>query len=241
MTISPDDLGEVMIQRHFDEELSDLKTKLLRMAGQVEDQIDQALTALVTRDSALARQVIERDHLVNSLDLEIDEESIRLLALHQPAARDLRLVTTAMKIATELERISDLAENVCERAIELNEEPQLKPYIDIPMMGNMARMMVKQSIDAFVKDDAMLARKVLTDDDFVDNLMEQLFRELLSFMLEDTRTISRAIRLSFIAKYLERMADHATNIAELVVYLVEGKNIRHITPPGSSTNSLAES
>jgi len=232
---------KVMIQRHFDEELSDLKTKLLRMAGQVEDQIDQALTALVTRDSALAHQVIERDHLVNSLDLEIDEESIRLLALHQPAARDLRLVTTAMKIATELERISDLAENVCERAIELNEEPQLKPYIDIPMMGNMARMMVKQSIDAFVKDDAMLARKVLTDDDFVDNLMEQLFRELLSFMLEDARTISRAIRLSFIAKYLERMADHATNIAELVVYLVEGKNIRHITPPGSSTNSLAES
>ena len=232
---------KVMIQRHFDEELSDLKTKLLRMAGQVEDQIDQALTALVTRDSALAHQVIERDHLVNSLDLEIDEESIRLLALHQPAARDLRLVTTAMKIATELERISDLAENVCERAIELNEEPQLKPYIDIPMMGNMARMMVKQSIDAFVKDDAMLARKVLTDDDFVDNLMEQLFRELLSFMLEDTRTISRAIRLSFIAKYLERMADHATNIAELVVYLVEGKIIRHITPPGSSTNSLAES
>jgi len=144
------------------------------------------------------------------------------------------LVTTAMKIATELERISDLAENVCERAIELNEEPQLKPYIDIPMMGNMARMMVKQSIDAFVKNDAALARKVLTDDDFVDNLMEQLFRELLSFMLEDTRTISRAIRLSFIAKYLERMADHATNIAELVVYLVEGKIIRHTTPPASS-------
>ena len=227
-----------MPQRHFDEELADLKTKLLRMAGQTEDQIDQALTALVTRDSALARQVIERDHLVNALDVEIDEESIRLLALHQPASRDLRLVTTAMKIATELERISDLAENVSERVIELNEEPQLKPYIDIPMMGNMARMMVKQSIDAFVKDDAQLARKVLTDDDFVDNLMEQLFRELLSFMLEDTRTISRAIRLSFIAKYLERMADHATNIAELVVYLVEGKIIRHTTPPGPSKTNL---
>jgi phosphate transport system protein len=229
-----------MTQRHFDEELSDLKTKLLRMAGQAEDQIDQALTALVTRDSALARQVIERDHEVNTLDVEIDEESIRLLALHQPAARDLRLVTTAMKIATELERISDLAENVCERAIELNEEPQLKPYIDIPMMGNLARMMVKQSIDAFVKDDAQLARKVLTDDDIVDNLMEQLFRELLSFMLEDTRTISRAIRLSFIAKYLERMADHATNIAELVVYLVEGKIIRHTTPSGPSKDNLAK-
>jgi phosphate transport system protein len=230
-----------MPQRHFDEELSDLKTKLLRMAGQAEDQIDRALTALVTRDSDLARQVIERDHLVNALDVEIDEESIRLLALHQPAARDLRLVTTAMKIATELERISDLAENVSERVIELNEEPQLKPYIDIPTMGNMARMMVKQSIDAFVKDDALLARKVLTDDDFVDDLMEQVFRELLSFMLEDARTISRAIRLSFIAKYLERMADHATNIAELVVYLVEGKIIRHTTPPGSSKNDLAKS
>jgi len=215
-------------QRHFDEELADLKTKLLRMAGQAEDQIDKALTALVTRDSDLARQVIERDHQINALDVEIDEESIRL-------------VTTAMKIATELERISDLAENVCERAIELNEEPQLKPYIDIPMMGNMARMMVKQSIDAFVKDDSTLARKVLTDDDFVDDLMEQLFRELLSFMIEDTRTISRAIRLSFIAKYLERMADHATNIAELVVYLVEGKIIRHTTPPGSSKNNLAKS
>ena len=228
-----------MTQRHFDEELAELKTKLLRMAGQAEDQIDKALTALVTRDSALAREVIERDHQVNELDVEIDEESIRLLALHQPAARDLRLVTTAMKIATELERISDLAENVCERAIELNEEPQLKPYIDIPMMGNLARMMVKQSIDAFVKDDSTLARKVLTDDDFVDNLMEQLFRELLSFMLEDTRTISRAIRLSFIAKYLERMADHATNIAELVVYLVEGKIIRHTTPSGPPKNNLA--
>jgi phosphate transport system protein len=230
-----------MSHRHFDEELADLKTKLLRMAAQAEDQIDKALTALVTRDSALAREVIERDHLVNALDVEIDEESIRLLALHQPAARDLRLVTTAMKIATELERISDLAENVCERAIELNEEPQLKPYIDIPMMGNMARMMVKQSIDAFVKDDSALARKVLTDDDYVDDLMEQLFRELLSFMIEDARTITRAIRLSFIAKYLERMADHATNIAELVVYLVEGKIIRHTTPPGSSPIDLEKS
>jgi phosphate transport system protein len=228
-----------MTQRHFDDELADLKSTLLRMAGLAEDQIDKALTALVTRDSALARHVIERDHQVNTLDVEIDEECIRLLALHQPAARDLRLVTTAMKISTELERISDLAENVSERTIELNEEPQLKPYIDIPLMGKMARTMVKESIDAFVKDDSALARKVLADDDFVDDLMEQLFRELLSFMLEDTRTISRAIRLSFIAKYLERMADHATNIAELVVYLVEGKIIRHTIPPGASDRDLA--
>jgi len=228
-----------MAQRHFDEELSDLKSNLLRMAGLAEDQIDKALTALVTRDSELARQVIERDHQVNTLDVEIDEECIRLLALHQPAARDLRLVTTAMKISTELERISDLAENISERAIELNEEPQLKPYIDIPMMGKMARAMVKESIDAFVKDDSTIARKVLTNDDFVDDLMEQIFRELLSFMIEDTRTITRAIRLSFVAKYLERIADHATNIAELVVYLVEGKIIRHTIPPGSLEHNPA--
>lgn len=218
------------MQRHFEEELADLKTRLARMAGLAEDQIDKALTALVARDTALACEVIERDHKVNAMDVEIDESCIQLLALHQPAARDLRLVTTAMKLSTELERISDLAESICERAIELNEEPQLKPYIDIPQMGSLARVMVKESIDAFVKEDAMLARKVIGDDDFVDDLMEQLFRELLSFMMENPQTISRAIRLSFIAKSLERVADHATNIAELVVYLVEGKIIRHTSP-----------
>ena len=223
-----------MLHRHLDEELAELKTKLVNMASLAEDQIDKALAALVKRDSALACRVIEQDHKVNALDVEIDEDCIRLLALHQPAARDLRLVTTGMKISTELERISDLAENVCERTIELNEEPQLKPYIDIPRMGNLARIMVKESIDAFVKDDSALARKVLAHDDLVDELMEQIFRELLSFMIEDPHTISRAIRLSFIAKYIERVADHATNIAELVVYLVEGKIIRHTSPPVSS-------
>lgn len=219
--------------RHFDEELAELKATLVRMASLAEDQIDQALSALINRDSDQARQVIARDHKVNALDVEIDEECLRLLALHQPAARDLRLVTTAMKISTELERISDLAENVCERTIELNEEPQLKPYIDIPRMGHIARAMVKESIDAFVKDDSTLARKVLANDDLVDDLMEQIFRELLSYMIEDPHTITRAIRLSFVAKYLERIADHATNIAELVVYLVEGKIIRHTTPAQS--------
>ncbi|MDX2253331.1 MAG: phosphate signaling complex protein PhoU [Nitrospira sp.] len=219
--------------RHFDEELAELKATLVRMASLAEDQIDQALSALTNRNSDQARQVIERDHKVNALDVEIDEECLRLLALHQPAARDLRLVTTAMKISTELERISDLAENVCERTLELNEEPQLKPYIDIPRMGSIARTMVKESIDAFVKDDSTLARKVLANDDLVDDLMEQIFRELLSYMIEDPHTTTRAIRLSFIAKYLERIADHATNIAELVVYLVEGKIIRHTTPTQS--------
>ena len=222
-----------MSLRHFDEELAELKATLVRMASLTEDQIDQALSALINRDSDRACQVIERDHKVNALDVEIDEECLRLLALHQPAARDLRLVTTAMKISTELESISDLAENVCERTIEINEEPQLKPYIDIPRMGNLARAMVKESIDAFVKDDSTLARKVLANDDLVDDLMEQVFRELLSFMIEDPHTITRAIRLSFVAKSLELIADHATNIAELVVYLVEGKIIRHTTPAQS--------
>ena len=215
------------MQRHFEQELQDLKGKILRMGSLVEEQVQGALRALTERDSDLARKIIANDRLVNTLDVEVDEESLRLLALQQPAARDLRFITTAMKISTELERISDLAENICERTIELNEEPQLKPYIDIPRMANWSLRMLKESLDAFVNHDAGLARKVCTDDDFVDDLTHQLFRELLSFMLENPQTITRAIRITFIAKYLERIADHATNVAELVVYMVEGKIIRH--------------
>ena len=215
------------MQRHFEQELEDLKGKILRMGSLVEEQVQGALRALTARDSDLARKIIANDRQVNTLDVEVDEECLRLLALQQPAARDLRFITTAMKISTELERISDLAENICERAIELNQEPQLKPYIDIPRMANWSLRMVKESLDAFVNHDAELARKVCTDDDFVDDLTHQLFRELLSFMLENPQTITRAIRITFIAKYLERIADHATNVAELVVYMVEGKIIRH--------------
>ena len=218
--------------RHFDEELSALKQKLLLMGGLVESQISGSLRALIERDSDLAQQIIVNDHRVNALDVEVDEDCLRLLALHQPTAGDLRFVTTAMKISTELERMSDLAENIAERAVELNEEPQLKPYIDIPRMANWALRMVKESLDAFVNRDARLARKVCSDDDFVDDLTEQLFRELLSFMIENPQTISRAIRLTFVAKYIERIADHATNVAELVVYLVEGKIIRHTADLG---------
>jgi phosphate transport system protein len=221
-----------MIHRHLDKELLGLKEKLLLMGGLVESQIQGALRALTERDGGLARRVIETDHRVNALDVEVDEDCLRLLALQQPAGRDLRFITTAMKISTELERMSDLAENVSERALELNEEPQLKPYIDIPRMANWTIRMVKDSLDAFVNRDAALARKVIGDDAFVDDLTEQLFRELLSFMLENPKTITRAIRLTFIGKYFERIADHATNIAELVVYMVEGKIIRHIEPPG---------
>ena len=224
------------MQRHFDEELGDLKSQILRMGALVEEQIEGSIKALVDRDADLASRMIERDKLVNTFDVDIDENCIRLLALQAPAAGDLRFVTTAMKISTELERMSDLAENICERVIELNEEPQLKPYIDIPRMANWTMQMVRESLDAFVRSDATQARKVCADDDFVDDLTHQLFRELLSFMLENPATITRAIRLTFIGKYLERIADHATNIAELVIYMVEGKIVRHMTPPVLSDN-----
>ncbi len=216
-----------MITRHFDEEMELLKQKILRMGAMVENQISSSIKALMERDSELAKKVIENDHLVNALDVEIDEDALRLLALHQPAAGDLRLITTAMKISTELERMSDLAENISERVTELNEELQIKPYIDIPKMAAWSQKMVAESLDAFVRRDSGLGRKVCADDDFVDDLNKQIFRELLSFMIEDPRFISTAIRISFISKYLERIADHATNIAELAVYLVEGKIIRH--------------
>lgn len=218
------------MERHLDIELKELKDKLLLMGGSVESQLQDALQALIERNSDLAIRVVENDLAVNKLDVEIDETCLRLLALHQPTAGDLRFITTAMKISTELERMSDLAENIAERAIELNKEPQLKPYIDIPRMANWTIRMVSESLDAFVNRDVALARKVCRDDDFVDDLTEQLFRELVSFMLEDPRTITRAIRLTFIGKYFERIADHATNIGELVVYMVEGKIIRHMSP-----------
>jgi phosphate transport system protein len=216
-----------VITRHFDEEMELLKQKILRMGAMVEDQISSSIKAMIERNSELAKKVIENDHLVNALDVEIDEDALRLLALHQPAAGDLRFITTAMKISTELERMSDLAENISERVTELNEELQIKPYIDIPMMAEWSQKMVAESLDAFVRRDSGLGRKVCADDDFIDDLNKQVFRELLSFMIGDPRFISTAIRISFISKYLERIADHATNIAELAVYLVEGKIIRH--------------
>jgi phosphate transport system protein len=217
------------MERLLDTELKKLKEKLLVMGGSVESQLEDVLRALTKRDSDLAIRVVENDLRINKFDVEIDETCLKLLALHQPTAGDLRFITTAMKISTELERMSDLAENIAERAIELNKEPQLKPYIDIPRMADWTIRMVKECLDAFVEHDVGLARKVCRDDDFIDDLTEQLFRELVSFMLEDPRTITRAIRLTFIGKYFERIADHATNVAELVVYMVEGKIIRHLS------------
>jgi len=215
--------------RRYEEELNALHHNILEMGGLVEKQIVNAITALVQRDSELARQTIARDHAVNRMDVEIDELCIRLLALHQPAARDLRLITTGLKITTDLERIGDMAENISERALELNQEPQLKPFIDIPQMADIAQRMLRQSLDAFVREDTELALKVCAEDDTIDALTDQLFRELLSYMAEDPQTVTRAARLLFVSKYLERIADHATNIAEMVIFMVKGKSIRHLT------------
>ena len=162
------------------------------------------------------------------MDVEVDDICLRLLALHQPAGRDLRLITTALKVTTDLERAGDMAENICERVIELSGEPLLKPLIDLPRMAIIAQDMLRESLDAFVREDVDLALKVCHDDDQVDELTAQIFRELISYMMEDARTITRALRLVFVSKYLERVADHATNIAEMVIFMVRGKSIRHL-------------
>jgi phosphate transport system protein len=215
------------IHRVFDEELKELKEKLLFEGELVQKALRNAIAALLERDSDLARQVIEDDDLINAKDVEIDEFCLKLLALRQPAARDLRFVNTAIKINYDLERMGDMAVNVCERVLELNQEPQLKPYIDLPKVAETVQTMVKESLQAFVQEDLQLAWKVTKDDERVDQLNEQMFRELLTYMIEDLRTISRATRLLFISKDLERLADHAVNIAELVIFLVEGKIVRH--------------
>jgi phosphate transport system protein len=213
--------------RHFHEELDGLKQTLLAMGALVEDQIRLTMRALVERDDALAESVIERDREVNAYDVEVDEKCVELLALHQPTAGDLRFLTTAMKIVTDLERIGDQAVNIAQRARELNVEPQLKPYIDLPRMAELAQTMVKESLDAFVARDTALARRVCGEDAAVDALNHQIFRELLTFMMEDPKTIPRAIRLILIARFLERVADHATNIAEMVIFMVDSKMVRH--------------
>ena len=215
------------MQRHFHEELDGLKQTLLAMGALVEDQIRHVMRALVERDGELAQNVIDRDRQVNAYDVEIDEKCVELLALHQPAAGDLRFITTAMKIVTDLERIGDQAVNIAQRALELNEEPQLKPYIDLPRMADKAQRMVKEALDAFVARDTDLARQVCAKDSEVDGLKEQIFRELLTYMMSDPKTIPRAIRLMLVSRFLERVADHATNIAEMVIYMVESKMVRH--------------
>ena len=214
--------------KRYEEELKKLREEILYMGGLVEDQIQKAVKSLVERDSELAEIIVERDREVNRLDIDIDDLCIRLLALHQPAGRDLRFITTGLKITKDLERIGDMAVNFSERTLELNQEPQLKPYIDIPRMATIAQRMIRESLDAFVREDTDLALKVCKDDQEVDDLNSQIFRETISFMIADPQTINRAMKISSVSKYLERIADHATNIAEMVIFMVKGKSIRHL-------------
>jgi phosphate transport system protein len=226
------------MQRHFHEELERLKQTVLAMGALVEEQIRNAVQALVDRDHALARHVQEKEREVDRYDAEIDERCIELLALHQPTAIDLRFIMTAMKTVTDLERMGDQAESIARRAIEVNREPQLKPYIDLPRMAERAQRMVKGTLDALVARDTTLARRVLDDDDEVDALNDQIFRELITYMAADPRTIPRAIRLILIARSLERIADHATNVAEMVIYLVESKLVRHARAVDAAPGAL---
>lgn len=212
------------------EELEHLKEMLLKMATLVEASIQDSVQALVERNSDLARRVIEGDQKINAFDVNIDEECIRLIALKQPMGKDLRFITTAMKITTDLERIADNAVNIAERALELNEEPLLKPYIDIPRMSRIAQGMVRDTINAFINGDKDLAKDVIMRDDEVDDLNEMVLKELMFIMTQDPSTVLRGVKISYISKYLERIADHATNIAETVIYMVEGKIIRHMSP-----------
>ena len=214
--------------RQKEQDLEQIMERILKMGGFVEDAIKKSVKALVERDRNLGIEVIDGDAIINNFDVEIEEECIRFLAIWQPTGSNLRFVTTAIKIITDLERMGDLAVDVCERGIELLDEPPLKPYIDIPRMAEAAQKMLKDSLDAFVAKDADLALSVCEADDFVDNLNLQIFNELLLYMLKDPKNISRAVRLTYITKYLERVADHATNIAEMVVFMVKGKVIRHM-------------
>jgi phosphate transport system protein len=215
------------MERHFDEELTRLDEKLLRMARMVEESIALTVKGLKERQDEFARDVLKREQQVNLLEIEIDELCMKLLALRQPVASDLRFITSAMKIAGELERMGDLAVNIAEVSLELLKVPLLKPLIDIPRMASVAQSMVKDSLNAFVNRDEKLARAVCQRDDEVDSLNDQIFRELLTYMISDPSTINRAVGLILVGRHLERIADHATNIGEDVIYLVLGKTIKH--------------
>ena len=211
---------------HQDQELAQLKERLITMATHAEAAVNRSIKALVERNDELARTAKDDDRILDRLEIEIDDEAIRLLA-RAPLAGDLRLITIAMKISRDLERVGDEATTIARRALELNQEPQLKPYVDLPHMAKLALEMLKESIDAFVNRDPARARVVIPRDKEVDGLNKQLHRELASYMIEKPTTITRCLNLMVISKSLERIADHATNIAEEVVYLYEGRDIRH--------------
>jgi phosphate transport system protein len=216
-----------MERHHFEEELQTLKNRLLTMGALVEERAHQSVRSLVNRNQEAAEHIIASDKEVNDLQIDIDDRCLKLLATQTPLASDLRLITSAMKINADLERIGDQAVNIAENVIKLLPQPPLKPLIDIPRMAEIAQQMTRDALDSFVKRDVTLARDVLKRDDEVDNLKDQVFRELLTYMMADPGTIQRALALILISRNLERIADHATNIAEDVIFLVEAKDVRH--------------
>jgi len=215
------------MERHFEEELRFLREKLLKMAALTEETISLAVTGLKERDEKTTERVFKVEEKINVLDVEIDQLCMELLALKQPMARDLRFITSINRIGSELERIADQSVNIAERTLQLLKLPALKPLIDIPHMASMAQNMVRDSLTAFVNRDANLAIEVCRRDDEVDKLNDQIFRELLTYMMQDPKNIERALDLILVGRHLERIADHATNIAEDVIYLVKGKSIKH--------------
>lgn len=213
--------------KHYEAELQELKEEILKMGGIVEEMMVLAMKSLLDRDTSLAGSVIQKDSPVNRLEMEIDELCLKLLALHQPAASDLRFITIGLKITKDLERMGDLAVNICQAVMELNKEESLKPYIDLPLLAEKSQKMVKEALDSFVRRDALQANTVCVNDDEVDELKDKIINELVGIMKVKPDSISRAVRLISIARHLERIADHATNIAELVIFMVQGKDIRH--------------
>lgn len=224
--------GEAAMERHLDQMLERIRQDLLRMGGLVEHMVERANQALVERDEAAIREVIERDLEVDRLEIELDDRCMQTLVRHQPAAIDLRFVVMVMKIVNDLERMGDSAVNIVQSVERLNREPPLKPYIDLPELSRLVRDMVRRSLDSFVRRDAEEAWAVCRDDDQVDDRYKQLFRELLTYMIEDPKTVSRCLHLLLIARNLERIADHATNVAEDVIYYVEGRDVRHAVARG---------
>ncbi len=215
------------MHRHFEEELKHLKERLLHMSSLVEESISSSIKALVDRNVMLAQKVIESDNAINMIEIEIDEQALKFLALHQPQASDLRFVMSIMKINSDLERMGDLAVNIAEQAVQLLKVPSLKAPIDIPKMARASQKMLKDSLNAFVNSDSKLAMDVCKRDDEVDNFNRQIFQDLLKYMAEDSKSIERAVDLILVARNLERIADHSTNICEDVIYIVEGRTIKH--------------
>jgi phosphate transport system protein len=214
---------------HYEMELQNIKDNLIYLGVLTEKAIHLAMQSLTDRNTNMANEVIANDHEIDKLDKDIEEKCIKMLALRQPTAIDLRFITTAIKITGHLERIGDMAVNIAEKVVQLNAEPKLKPYIDLPHMSSIVETMVAKALDSFIQKDLQLAEEVRKIEQEVDDLNEQIFRELLTFMMEDSKSIHRALLIMHVSKNLERIADHAQGIADMVTYMITGENVRHLS------------